>query len=253
MCGRYTLTSSLEDLQRRFGFLAEDLAYEPNYNVAPTQGVLTVANREGERRARYMRWGLVPSWSKDLSGGHKMINAKAKTLESRAAFRTAYRKRRCLVLAYGFFEWGKGGKGKAPLYVTLRSHEPFAFAGLWEWWRAPSGEVVRSCTIITTDPNPLIEPLHDRMPVILPDEAEALWLDPMTENLEVLRPLLAPFPAESIESYLVSALVNSPKNAGPECIEPSAMLPLPQSGPSAGAGPPLSQREGSGVRAATDT
>ena len=167
-----------------------------------------------------MRWGLVPHWAKDPKIGYKMINAKSETLAAKPSFRTAYRKRRCLILANGFFEWKKEGKEKIPTYIFLKCQEPFAFAGLWESWRAPSGDSVRSCTIITTEPNSFMEPIHNRMPVILPDEAEALWLDPLTEDPDILSSLLVPFPAESMESYPVSALVNSPKNHGPDCITP---------------------------------
>ena len=166
-----------------------------------------------------MRWGLVPFWTKDLSVGYRMINAKSETLALRPAFRTAYRKRRCLILADGFFEWKKDGKAKIPMYIFLKSHEPFAIAGLWESWTAPSGDTIRSCTIITTEPNSFIESIHNRMPVILPEEAEALWLDPLTEDPDLLKPLLLPLPAGSMESYPVSTLVNSPKNATPECID----------------------------------
>ena len=225
MCGRFTLTSNLDDLQVRFGFEAGDLVYQPRYNIAPTQEVLAVTN-DGMRRAEYMRWGLVPFWAKDLSVGYKMINAKSETLAERSSFRTAYRKRRCLVLADGFYEWRKEGKAKFPNYIFLRSHEPFAFAGLWETWKSPAGETVRSCTIVTTEPNTLIGPIHNRMPVILPDEAEALWLDPLTEDAVVLGPLLTPFPAESMDHYRVSDLVNSAKNQGPECVEPANTLAI---------------------------
>ena len=218
MCGRFTLTSNLDDLQKRFRFDAGDLKFQPRYNIAPTQEVLAVTN-DGRRRAEEMRWGLVPFWAKDLSVGNRMINARSETLATKSAFRAAYRKRRCLILADGFFEWKKEGARKIPMYFFLRSREPLTFAGLWELWKAPSGDTVRSCTIITTEPNALIEPIHNRMPAILLGESVALWLDPLTEDPNLLQHLLAPFPAESMESYPVSALVNSPKNQGPECIQ----------------------------------
>lgn len=219
MCGRFTLTSNLDDLQGRFGFEALQLDYQPRYNIAPTQPVLAVTN-DGQRTAGFMRWGLVPFWAKDLKAGYRMINAVGETLAAKPAFRAAFKKRRCLILANGFFEWRKDGKAKVPTYIFLKSREPFAFAGLWETWKAPDGEVVRSCTIVTTTPNQFVAPVHNRMPVLLPQEAEALWLDPMTEDARVLTPLLIPSPSELMDSYVVSGVVNSPKNSGPECIQP---------------------------------
>ena len=167
-----------------------------------------------------MRWGLIPFWAKDPKIGNRMINAVGETAATKPAFRAAFKKRRCLVLADGFFEWRKDGKQKTPTYIFLRSKEPFAFAGLWETWKAADGEVVNSCTIITTEPNEFVAPIHNRMPVILSGETEALWLDPLTENSDTLTPLLIPSPPEHLDSYEVSDVVNSPKNSGPECIEP---------------------------------
>ena len=218
MCGRFTLTSNLDDLQGRFGFEALDLDYQPGYNIAPTQQVLTVTN-DGKRRAEFMRWGLVPFWAKDVKVGYRMINAVGETVATKPAFRAAFRKRRCLVLADGFFEWRKDGKEKVPTYIFLKSKEPFAFAGLWETWKTPEGGQLRSCTILTTKPNQFIAPIHDRMPVILSEETEALWLDPMTEEPDVLTPLLIPSPNELMASHTVSSLVNSPRNSAPECID----------------------------------
>ena len=218
MCGRFTLTSNLDDLQGRFGFESLDLDYRPGYNIAPTQQVLTVTN-DGKRRAEFMRWGLVPFWAKDVKVGYRMINAVGETVATKPAFRAAFRKRRCLVLADGFFEWRKDGKEKIPTYIFLKSKEPFAFAGLWEIWKTPEGGQLRSCTILTTKPNQFIAPIHDRMPVILSEEAEALWLDPVTEDPDVLTPLLIPSPNELMASHTVSSLVNSPKNSAPECID----------------------------------
>ena len=219
MCGRFTLTSNMDDLQGRFGFEARDLVYRPSYNIAPTQPVLAVTN-DGQRRAEFMRWGLVPFWAKDIKIGYRMINAVGETAATKPAFRAAFKKRRCLVLADGFFEWRKDGKEKVPTYIFLKSREPFSFAGLWETWKSPEGETVKSCTILTTKPNEFIEPIHNRMPVILSGETEALWLDPMTEEPDVLQPLIQASPAELMESCIVSSLVNSPKNNVPECVVP---------------------------------
>ena len=219
MCGRFTLTSNMDDLQGRFGFEARDLVFRPSYNIAPTQLVLAVTN-DGQRRAELMRWGLVPFWAKDIKIGYRMINAVGETAATKPAFRAAFKKRRCLILADGFFEWRKDGKEKIPTYIFLKSQEPFAFAGLWETWKFPEGETVKSCTILTTKPNEFMEPIHNRMPVILSGETEALWLDPMTEEPDVLQPLIQPAPAELMESRIVSSLVNSPKNNSPECVVP---------------------------------
>ena len=202
--------------------MARDLEYRPRYNIAPTQPVLVVSvdPENGNRRAESMRWGLVPFWAKDLKIGYRMINAVAETAAGKPAFRAAFKKRRCLILADGFFEWRKEGKEKIPTYIFQKSKTPFAFAGLWETWRSPEGEQVRSCTILTTTPNELIQPIHNRMPVILSQETEALWLDPMTEEAETLTPLLIPSPAEVLTSIVVSGYVNSAKNSGPECVQP---------------------------------
>ena len=224
MCGRFTLTSNLDELQGRFGFLSEftsshNFDHEPRYNIAPTQPVLTVTN-DGQRRGELMRWGLVPFWAKDLKIGFRMINAVGETASTKPAFRAAFKKRRCLVLANGFYEWKKDGKRRLPSYIYPKSGEPMAFAGLWETWKSPEGEVVQSCTIITTEANPFIQPLHNRMPVILSDETQALWLDPLTEDPKNLEPLLIPAPMELLTSHPVAEMVNSVKNQGPECIVP---------------------------------
>jgi len=228
MCGRYALTSNLDALQARFKFEARfdlearyeahDLGYQPRYNIAPTQKSLVVTN-DGSRRCEEMRWGLVPFWAKDIKIGYRMINAVGETLSTKPAFRAAYKKRRCLVLANGFFEWRKDGKARIPFYLHLGGQPPFAFAGLWETWRSGDGETVKSFTIVTTKPNKLIEPIHNRMPVILSQETEALWLDPMTEDTEILDKLLRPAPVGDMAGYQVSQMVNSPRDSGPECIQ----------------------------------
>jgi len=219
MCGRFTLTSNLDELQGRFGFLSEFTDHEPRYNIAPTQPVLTVTN-DGHRRGELMRWGLVPFWAKDLKVGTRIINAVGETASAKPAFRAAFKKRRCLVLANGFYEWRKEGKLKIPTYIYPRNGDPMAFAGLWETWQSPEGQVIRSCTIITTVANPFIQPVHHRMPVILSGETQALWLDPLTEDREILEPLLIPAPADLLTSHPVSDTVNSARNSGPGCILP---------------------------------
>ncbi|PKB71239.1 MAG: hypothetical protein BZY87_06375 [SAR202 cluster bacterium Io17-Chloro-G6] len=229
MCGRFTLTSNLDELQGRFGFLSEFTGSQffdhgPRYNIAPTQPVLTVTN-DGQRRGAVMRWGLVPFWAKDLKVGARMINAVGETVSAKPAFRAAFKRRRCLVLANGFYEWRTEGKLKIPTFIYARNHDPLAFAGLWETWKSPEGPVIKSCTIITTAANSLIQPLHHRMPVILSEETQALWLDPLTEDPTTLEPLLVSAPTELLTSHQVADTVNSVKNQGPECILPVTEQP----------------------------
>jgi putative SOS response-associated peptidase YedK len=167
-----------------------------------------------------MRWGLIPSWAKDIKIGYKMINTRAETVAESNAFRTPFKKRRCLILADGFCEWRKDGVTKTPIYIHLKSRQPFAFAGLWDEWERGEGVRVVSCTILTCEPNSSMSTIHDRMPVILSQEAEALWLDSKTENPAILKKLLIPYPAEEMAAYPISPLVGSPKNQGPELIQP---------------------------------
>ena len=221
MCGRYTLFSNISELQARFGFVMDAPAPEPRYNIAPTQSVLAVVN-DGERRGEMMRWGLVPPWAKDVKVGNRMINAVSETAAAKPAFRSAFRRRRCLVLADGFLEWRREGKQRAPLYFSRKSGEPMAFAGLWENWQSPGGEWIRSCAILTTAANSLIEPVHNRMPAILSSETEPLWLDPLTETPANLGPLLAPALPELLDVREVSPTVNNVRNQGPDCIAPAA-------------------------------
>ena len=218
MCGRYSLATDERGLEDRFDFRGGDLRLAAQYNIAPTQAVLSITNDGQENRARYVRWGLIPWWAKDPSIGNRMINARAETLTQRASFRDAFARRRCLVIADGFYEWRRVDRRRWPMRVVLKSGEPFAFAGLWEVWRDPKGQRVRSCTIITTEANSLVGSIHDRMPVILAREAESTWLDPAIRDAAALSRLLAPYPSEGMDAYEVSVLVNSPKNNVPECL-----------------------------------
>lgn len=224
MCGRYSLKADIAQLALRFEFTADEVTYEPAYNIAPTQQVLTVTN-DGERRAEHMRWGLIPSWAKDMKIGYRMINARGETVAEKPSFRTALRKRRCLILADGFYEWQKlGGKQKRPMRITLKSDEPFAFAGLWETWRNPDGELIKSCTIITTAANEFLSPIHDRMPVILPEEMESFWLDKDLEDPIALSSAIASYPNDEMDAFEVSSLVNNTRNIGPEVMSPVMRL-----------------------------
>ena len=217
MCGRYTLIADLGDLAQRFEFDGSDFSYDPGYNIAPTESVLTVRNVEG-REAALMRWGLVPFWAKDPKIGTRMINARAETVAEKPAFRNALKKRRCLVLADGYYEWQKTPVGKRPFRIILKSGEPFAMAGLWETWRDPQGNVVPSCTIITTAANDFLAPIHNRMPVILPREYEDLWLDMDIDDGAALTQMLIPSPDDVLDAYQESTLVNYARNNGPEII-----------------------------------
>ena len=221
MCGRYSLVADMSELALRFDFEGGGETRPPRFNIAPTQEVLAVTRDSGDSRnaARAMRWGLIPFWAKDPSIGNRMINARAETVDTSPAFRRAFERRRCLVVADGFYEWLKVGKERVPMRVSLSSGEPFAFAGLWETWRSPDGEPLASCTIITTTPNAVMEPVHNRMPVILPRNAEGVWLDTSgARSAAELKELLAPYVGPGLEVYEVSKLVNSPRNDTPEIL-----------------------------------
>ncbi len=222
MCGRFTLTVDPADLQEAFPWLAIPEGARPRFNIAPTQPVAVVPNT-GENRLDFYTWGLIPSWAKDPEIGNRLINARAETLAEKPSFRTAFRRRRCLILADGFYEWrlNPDGKSKTPMYIRLASGKPFAFAGLWELWNSSDGSQIYSTTIITTQPNALMQSIHNRMPVILPPETYARWLEPAERKPKELTDLLQPFPAEAMTAYSVSRLVNSPDNDRPECIQPA--------------------------------
>jgi putative SOS response-associated peptidase YedK len=219
MCGRFTLTADVNTLQESFPFVEMPQGMQPHYNIAPTQPVAVVPN-DGRNRLDYFIWGLIPSWAKDPNIGSRLINARAETLQEKPSFRTAFRRRRCLVLADGFYEWKQGERGKTPMYIRLASGKPFAFAGLWESWNAPDGSNVLSCTIITTQPNELMATIHNRMPVILLEESYSIWLESGEADPQRLAGLLKPYPAAQMQAYPVSPMVNSPKNDLPELIRP---------------------------------
>ena len=224
MCGRYTLIL-LNDLRKIFNWISPPEDGQPRYNIAPTQPVLIAANDApaGRFKFDFALWGLIPSWAKDPSIGNRMINARAETLAEKPAFRGALKRRRCLIPADGFYEWRKEPDGsKTPIYIRLKSHEPFAFAGLWEDWHDPTGggSQSRSCTIITTRPNEMTASIHDRMPAIVPPERQKLWLSPGELSAADLDAILGPYPAEAMEAYPVSKTVNSPRNEMAACVTP---------------------------------
>ena len=197
----------------------------PRYNIAPSQPVAVIPN-SGNNAVSMYNWGLIPSWSKDPAIGDRMINARAESLAEKPSFRNAYRRRRCLILADGFYEWKQnpGMKSKQPIYLRLNPYRPFAFAGLWEIWNAPDGLEVRSCTIITTQPNSLIEPIHNRMPVILPPDVYSQWLAPEDRQPAQLNDLLIPYPSSEMIAFPVSRMVNSPQTDTPDLIKPVGEL-----------------------------
>ena len=222
MCGRFTLTVDPAELKAAFQEITFPEKYAPRYNVAPSQAVLAIPN-DAKNAADFLVWGLIPSWAKDPSIGNRLINARGETLAEKPAFRGAYKYKRCLIPADGFYEWKSqpGTKTKIPHFIHLKDGKPFAFAGLWDEWQAADGSPLRSCTIITTSPNSLMASIHDRMPVILAAEDYAEWLDPAPRTPDSLQHLIAPYPADLMEAYPVSVLVNSPSNDRADLIQPA--------------------------------
>jgi len=224
VCGRFTLTTSVQELQQAFPWLNVPPKAElsPRYNVAPSQPIAVVPNN-GENRLDFFSWGLVPSWADDPKIGYKMINARSETAAEKPSFRSAFKRRRCLIFTDGFYEWHKdpATKEKQPVYIHMKSGEPFAFAGLWEQWFSPEGDQLLTATILTTSPNELMKPIHNRMPVILDEESFQTWLVPSDMPRDELQPLMVPYPhVDRMEIYEVSRHVNSPQNDDPTCIEP---------------------------------
>jgi putative SOS response-associated peptidase YedK len=221
MCGRYTLVR-IADLTEIFPWVNDDLPEAPaRYNIAPTQPILAIANDKPDKYDFFF-WGLVPPWAKDTSIGARMINARGETVGTLPAFRNAYRRRRCLIPADGFYEWKKSpdSKKKTPMHIRMRSGKPFAFGGLWETWTSPDGSQLRSCTIVTTKPNALMATMHNRMPVIIPPVSYQEWLDRGERPPGELDKLLVPYRDGELEATPVSTFVNSAKNDGPGCVAP---------------------------------
>ncbi|MHB1220024.1 MAG: SOS response-associated peptidase [Alphaproteobacteria bacterium] len=221
MCGRFTVKGDPAKVRKTFR-LATIPNLMPRYNVAPTQDVSVVGLGKDGPNLIQMRWGLVPSWSKDPKAGAPLINARADTVAVKPAFREAFRKRRCLIVADGFYEWTGEKEQKQAWYITLKSGEPFGFAALWERWRPPAGapdEPILSAAIVTTDANDAIAHIHHRMPVILDPADHAAWLDP-DAALDRLAALLKPLPSAAVRAYRVGKTVNAVRNDGPECVAP---------------------------------
>jgi putative SOS response-associated peptidase YedK len=222
MCGRFTSSAKAKDIEKEFKVGRTNPGiFEPRYNIAPSQIIPAVLEANGERTVGEFRWGLVPSWAKDDSIGNNMINARAETLSEKPSFKNAFRARRCVIPASGFYEWQKKSAGrKQPFYFYLKDKEVFGFAGLWEEWTdRETGELLETCTIITTAANEVLKPVHDRMPVILKAEDYDRWLDEKEKNTERLQGLLAPYPADAMASHAVGSAVNTPTYNSPELIE----------------------------------
>jgi putative SOS response-associated peptidase YedK len=221
MCGRFTLIAPGEAVATLFD-LAETPQLAPRYNIAPTQPVAAVRyNRDkSKRELAHFHWGLIPSWAKDPGIGSRMINARSETAAEKPSFRAAFKYRRCLVPTDGFYEWWKVDGGKQPVRIQMKDERPFAIAGLWEHWQSPDGSEIESVTLLTTEPNDLLKPGHNRMPVILAPEDYDLWLDPGAQHPGEVQPLMTAFPSDKMTFYPVSAHVNNPRNEDPQCIVP---------------------------------
>lgn len=217
MCGRFALKTPPAKLAEYFG-LDEYVEYGARYNIPPGTDIPVIRQSpEGKRVLHLLRWGLVPNWAKDPSIGHKLNNARGESVAEKPSFRDAFRRRRCLIPADGFYEWKTEGKLKLPYYISLKSGEPMALGGLWESWRAPDGEVLRTCCIITTGPNAVMDPIHDRMPVILAPEQWQAWLTAPVENVE---PLVRPYDATVMQAWPVDRRVSKTQDDDAALIEP---------------------------------
>jgi len=221
MCGRFTLTVDPAELKEYFDGYIFPTQFAPRFNIAPTQPVLAIPN-DAKNKADFFLWGLIPSWSKDPAIANKLINARGETLAEKPSFRGGFKYKRCLIPADGFYEWQvrAGEKTKTPYFIHMKDRLPFAFAGLWDEWHSPDGASLRTCTIITTEPNELMSTLHNRMPVILDPRDYEQWLDAAPQAPDKLQPLIRPFPADRMSAYPVSTMVNKPGHDRPELVVP---------------------------------
>ena len=226
MCGRYRLSRRKQIIEDHFDAVSGDEDWSPRYNVAPTQPVPVIRQhpKEPVRSLSLLRWGLIPSWSKDSSGAARMINARSETVSTLPAFRDAFKLRRCLIPADGFYEWQRRGATKQPYCFEVNNGELFAFAGIWDRWRDPSGNWIRTCSILTTTPNAVTSAIHDRMPLILDRDSYDLWLDPGMRDADAAADLLKPFDATLMRCYPVSNRVNQVANDDEECCRPMALI-----------------------------
>jgi putative SOS response-associated peptidase YedK len=222
MCGRYRLSRRKQLVEEYFDSVSDEPDWSPRFNVAPTQPVPVIRQHPMEpvRELSLMRWGLVPSWARDASGAAKMINARSETASSKPAFRDSLKSRRCLIPADGFYEWARTGKSKQPYCFEVNDGELFALAGLWDCWKSSSGNWIKTCSILTTTPNAVASPVHDRMPVILEPGSYDLWLDPGMQNVAEISELLRPYDARLMRCYPVSTRINHVANDDAECATP---------------------------------
>ncbi len=223
MCGRFTLTVDPAELQDTFSNYTFPSKFAPRFNIAPSQPVLTIPN-DGTDTADFFIWGLIPMWAKDPTIGNRLINARGETIAEKPSFRGSFKHKRCLILADGFYEWKTSPvkKNKTPYFIHMKDRSVFTFAGLWDAWESPDGSSIRTCTIITTEPNELMATLHNRMPVILHPRDHAKWLDTSHQTPENLLTLIKPYPADVMSAYPVSTLVNKPENDSPELVVPAS-------------------------------
>lgn len=220
LCGRFSLTTELDALIERFQIDQVTIDdYSPRYNIAPSQQVPTLIRANNGNRLGTLKWGLIPFWAKDPSISNKLINARSETADEKASFKHALKKRRCLILSDGFYEWKRSKNQKTPMRIQVNSGQPFAMAGLWEQWK-DEDKAVYTCTILTTEANEMMEDIHNRMPVIISKEAQTNWLDPSIDDYETIREMMRPYPAKEMSAYEVSSIVNSPKNENSSCIVP---------------------------------
>lgn len=221
MCGRFTLTVDPAQLQDTFSNFIVPSKFAPRFNIAPSQPLLAIPNDEANT-ANFFIWGLIPMWAKDPSIGSRLINARGETVAEKPSFRGSFKYKRCLILADGFYEWksSPGKKTKTPYFIYMKDRKPFAFAGLWDSWEGPDGSNIKTCTIITTKSNELMESIHDRMPVILHQRDYKKWLEHSPQTPDNLLPLLKPYPADSMSAHPVSTLVNKTSNDKPELVVP---------------------------------
>lgn len=224
MCGRFTQRQPTAGLRKEFR-VEEVPGVEAQYNIAPGQNILGARQAPGGREMTCLKWGLIPAWAKDPAIGAKLINARSETVTDKPSFREAFKRRRCIIPADGFYEWQRTASGKLPFFFHMRDDRPFGFAGLWDRWKGEGGEVIESCSILTTEANEILRPVHDRMPVILHPADYTLWLEGGERERALLRELLRPYPGEEMIGYAVSTAVSCPHNQGVELIEPSTVNP----------------------------
>jgi len=233
MCGRFTATFEFSDIRVRWNLDRDLPSFRLRFNIAPEQispTITVIVRHNGGNEYRLMHWGLIPHWAADPTIGNRMINARAETLLDKPAFKQLVGSRRCIIPADGFYEWRKEGRRKVPMWVHLKSREPFGLAGLWDVWRKPDGKRVESFTIITAEPNELVRPIHSRMPVILQSKDEEQWLDASRTPFVKAKSVLKPYPEELMDAHDVSPIVNSAKYDGPECIRPVSNDEIPRAG-----------------------